>query len=233
MLVLFDIDGTILLTHGAGLKAMLDAGRELFGERFTTDGVEFSGRLDMLIWSDLTRINGVTNTDDEHDRFRAAYGRHLTARLTGNPTAKLLPGVRELVDHLSGVDHITLGLLTGNYPEIGRFKIQMAGLDPDVFKVAAWGCDGSARRDLPPVAMQRLVELTGRTARGEEVAIIGDTLHDIDCAKAHGCRSIGVATGAFSVDELRAAGADLAAETLADTASLIRWMVEPAASVSK
>ncbi len=233
MLILFDIDGTLLLTQGAGVKAMLDAGRGLWGERFTIDGVEFSGRLDTLIWSDLTRINGVVNDDANHDRFRAAYGRQLAQRLQDNPTAKLLPGVRDLVHEIIDVDHATLGLLTGNYPETGRLKIQSAGLDPDLFKVAAWGCDGKVRRDLTPLAMNRHLQLTGRQVRGEEVVVIGDTPHDVDCAKAHGCRCIGVATGMFSVADLDAAGADLAVKSLADTGMVMRWMFETAAPVSE
>lgn len=228
MLILFDIDGTILLTQGAGVKAMADAGRELFGEHFTIDGVEFSGRLDTLIWNDLTRINNVLNSQEQHDRFRATYGRKLTERLQHNPTAKLLPGVRELVHAVLEIDHAMPGLLTGNYPETGRLKIRSAGLDPDVFKVNAWGCDAKLRRDLPPIAIEQHVRLTGRRLRGEEVVIIGDTPHDIDCAKAHGCRSIGVATGAFSVGHLRDAGADLAVENLAETQDLLRWMLQPA-----
>ena len=233
MLILFDIDGTILLTQGAGVKAMLDAGRDLYGQHFTIDGVEFSGRLDTLIWGDLTRINNVPDTDAEHDRFRAAYGAKLAERLQSNPTAKLLPGVKALVGELIDVDHATVGLLTGNYPETGRLKIRSAGLDPDVFKINAWGCEGRARRDLPPLAMQRHRQLTGREVAGEDVIIIGDTPHDVDCAKAHACRSIGVATGAFSVDDLNKAGADLAVATLTDTQAILRWMLETPAAVSK
>ncbi len=233
MLILFDIDGTILLTQGAGVKAMQDAGRELFGEHFTIDGVEFSGRLDTLIWSDLTKRNRIENTPEQHDRFRQTYGRKLSERLVAHRTATLLPGVAELVHEIIDVDHATVGLLTGNYPETGRLKIQHAGLDPDLFRVAAWGIDGKTRRDLPPLAMQRLQRLTGREVRGEEVVIIGDTPHDIDCAAANGCRSIGVATGAFSIDELARSGANLAVESLADTRALLRWMLETPAAVSQ
>jgi phosphoglycolate phosphatase-like HAD superfamily hydrolase len=228
MLILFDIDGTILLTQGAGMKAMHDAGRELYGDHFTMEGIEFSGRLDTLIWNDLVRLNGVPNGESNHDRFRAAYGRKLAERLQANSTAKLLPGVRELVHEIAAANHATLGLLTGNYPETGRLKIKSAGLNPDLFLVTAWGCDAQARRDLPPLAIQRHHQLTGRTLRGEQVVIIGDTPHDIDCARAHGCRSVGVATGAFSIDALRDAGADLAVPTLVDTPGLTRWMFEAA-----
>lgn len=224
MLVLFDIDGTMLLTERAGVASMLAAGRELFGERFTFDGVEVSGRLDSLIFRDLCRVNGVAETPENHDRFRARYGERLAERLGRDPTARALPGVAALLGELRGRGHSTLGLLTGNYPETGRLKISAAGLDPDQFAVAAWGIDGATRRDLPPVAMRRHRELLGREIESHRVLIIGDTPHDVDCAKHNGCRVIGVATGAFNVDALAAAGADRAVPTLADTADLVEWI---------
>jgi phosphoglycolate phosphatase len=225
MLILFDIDGTLLLTQKAGMQAMLDGGRELFGEHFTIDDVEFSGRLDPLIWADLALRNKVANHDGEHERFRAAYGRHLRRRLDANPTATLLPGVKALVEMLPTHNSVTLGVLTGNYPETGRLKIERAGLQPDVFRVAAWGIDGRTRRDLPPVAIKRHLELTKKTLDAADVVIIGDTPYDIDCASCHGCRSIGVATGTFDVDMLREAGADLAVESLAEVEEILAWML--------
>jgi phosphoglycolate phosphatase len=232
MLILFDIDGTLLLTQSAGIKAMHDAGRELYGAQFTVDGVEFSGRLDTLIWQDLARINRVSADAAVHDEFRAAYGRHLGLRLERDRSAKLLPGVPELVHHMHQQPNVTIGLLTGNYPETGRMKIMHAGLDPDLFAVAAWGCEGSCRRDLPPIAMARHREQHGGAIRGEHVVIIGDTPHDIDCAKAHGCRSIGVATGMFSIDQLRDSGADLAVADLTETISICEWMINSPTAVS-
>lgn len=231
MLILFDIDGTILLTQGAGVAAMLDAGRELFGQHFTMDGIEFSGRLDTLIWRDLAKLNNVPDHDEHHDRFRQTYGRLLKARLERNPTATLLPGVKELVHQLREIEHVTLGLLTGNYPETGRLKIVAAGLDPELFEVAAWGCEGACRRDLTPVAINRHREKTGRRISSQQVTIIGDTPHDVDCAKAHGCRAIGVATGAFSVEELAEAGADLALPNLSRTEAILAWLLQQPQSV--
>lgn len=233
MLILFDIDGTLLLTQKAGVLAMLDGGRELFGDHFTVDGVELSGRLDPLIWGDLARRNGVDNHEHEHERFRAAYGRHLRRRLDENPTAIALPGVAVMVEALSAVEDVTIGLLTGNYPETGRLKIERAGLTFDHFKVHAWGIDGSTRRDLPPVAMRKHAELTRRTLGGGDVVIIGDTPHDIDCARTHGCRSVGVATGLFDVPALKEAGADLAVEDLSEVDEITAWMLKHTALNSK
>ena len=233
MLILFDIDGTLLLTQGAGIHAMADAGRELFSDHFTIDGIEFSGRLDSLIWKDLVKLNGVDDSDLNHDRFRAHYGKHLHRRLHESPTAKLLPGVSNLVHRLVAVESVTLGLLTGNYPETGRLKIQRAGLDPDLFRVAAWGIDGATRRDLPAIAMQRHGQDLGRSIEPDRVVIIGDTPHDVDCARHNGCRSIGVATGAFDVASLRECGADLAMEDLSDTDGVVNWMLQQSATISQ
>lgn len=225
MLVLFDIDGTLLLTQGAGIAAMADAGRELYGDHFTVEGVEFAGRLDVLIWRDLAVRNNAAGDQHNHQRFREAYGRCLAARLRTQRCARLLPGVRELITELERSDQLTLGLLTGNYPETGRLKIEAAGLDPDVFQVAAWGCDGHCRRDLPLVALDRHARSGAPPLTPDRVVIVGDTPHDIDCARAHGCRALGVATGAFTAAALREAGADLAVHDLSDTATLLGWIV--------
>jgi phosphoglycolate phosphatase len=231
MLVLLDIDGTILLTHGEGVAAFGDAGQELYGRHFTIQGVDFSGRLDALIWKDLLAHNNVPEHLHDESIFRTVYGQHLTTRMSKSGAAHLLPGVRDLVEALHRLDHVTLGVLTGNYPETGQLKIKSAGLDPELFRVAAWGCEGASRRDLPPVAMRRHAAMRGTSLDPDDVVIIGDTPHDIDCAKAHGCRSIGVATGAFSVDQLRACGADLAVTSLANTRSMLEWITRAAVQV--
>jgi phosphoglycolate phosphatase len=222
MLILFDIDGTLLLTGGAGIGAMADAGRALYGQQFTIDGVEFSGRLDPLIWKDLIARNCVPLDRADHELFRRTYSRMLEARLRRNSTAQLLPGVAEFVAALQVVDGVSLGLLTGNYPETGRLKIKTAGLDPEVFRICAWGCDAESRRDLTPLAIDRHAQLYRSARLGpHHVVVIGDTPHDVDCAKAHGCRSIAVATGRFSRQELLESGADLALENLAATSRLL------------
>jgi phosphoglycolate phosphatase len=234
MLVLFDVDGTLLLTHRAGLLAMQDAGRELFGESFTFEGVEFAGRLDPLIWSSVAEQNGIADTPEHHERFRATYGECLRRRLDADPTAELLPGVAALVDRLHRRDDVTLGLLTGNYPETGRLKIERAGLDPAIFVIRAWGDDGRHRRDLPAVAIRRYQQRIGRPVEPHRTIIIGDTPHDIDCAHANGCRAIGVATGpVYTIDDLRSHDPELAVEDLSDTDRLVDWILTPAAEITE
>jgi len=232
MLILFDIDGTLLLTQCAGMKAMHIAAQELFGSHVNFEGIEFAGRLDPLIWADLARKHDIDPA--EHDRFRDAYARRLAQLFEEEPTSWLLPGVSTLVGDLRSRPEITLGLLTGNYPETGRLKIRTAGLDPAFFTVAAWGTDGPDRRDLPPVAMKHYAALHGREIEAERVVVIGDTVHDVRCAKAHGCRSLAVGTGPTSdLSVLAAAGADLAVKDLSDTSAVLEWMLNLGAAVSE
>lgn len=225
MLVLFDIDGTILLTRGAGIEAMTHAGRELFGDNFTLEGLDTAGRLDGLIWADAAARNRVDDPDRHHEAFRAAYGRHFRRRVLEAGLVHRLEGVKELVDALRTVDGLTCGLLTGNYPETGQMKIEGAGLAIEHFPVQAWGVDGGHRRELPPVAMSRYEVHHGRPIGAERVVIIGDTPHDVDCARHSGCRSLAVATGKFSEDELAQAGADRVVPTLGSTDDLVGWIM--------
>ena len=144
-----------------------------------------------------------------------------------------LPGVTELIEALSQETETCLGLLTGNYPETGRMKIEAAGLDLDSFAVAVWGVDGAHRRELPVVAMEQYAAHTGRTIEPQDVLIIGDTVHDIDCARANGCRCLAVATGVGTADELAAHEPDLLVDDLSDTSSILAWILKPAETVSE
>ncbi len=234
MLVLFDIDGTLLLTQKAGVNAMMDAGREVVGPDFSFDGIEFAGRLDPAIWASAAAANGVDDPSQVHAEFREVYAANLARRFEIDPTAFTLPGVETLVGRVADLDGAVPGLLTGNYPETGRLKIQAAGLDPDLFTIAAWGSDGDTRRDLPPVAIQRYGEHFGESIDPKRVVIIGDTPHDIDCAHANGCLVIAVATGPSNlIDELGEHKPDLLLEDLSDTDRIIGWLSANAAAAAQ
>jgi len=144
-----------------------------------------------------------------------------------------MPGVAELITELSRLEDCTLGLLTGNYPETGRIKVAAAGLDPDVFIIGAWGGDAPTRRGLPPVAMRRHVERRQRAIEPRRVVIIGDTIHDVDCAKHNGCRALAVATGGDTYETLSETAPDLLMRDLSDTAAVLSWLDEIAAVVSE
>lgn len=229
MLLLFDIDATLLKTSGVGIKAIRDAGRELHGERFVTEGIETAGRLDPLIIADMLRRSGLECSPDAIRRVRESYRHHLGRWLRTPGAAYALPGVHDLIAELRRQDRATLGLLTGNFPETGKMKLAACGIDEGHFPVQVWGDesphDPPARDHLPPLGLCRYRERHARDLASHHATIIGDTPHDVRCAKAHGLRALGVATGPFSVDQLMAAGADRAVESLSDTPGLSRWLL--------
>ncbi len=226
-LLLFDIDATLISTSGVGIRAMEAAGRELFGPSFTASGVDYAGRLDPLIVRDLLVANGHAATPANAAGLRDAYRRHLSEKLPQTATARALPGVARLLDLLE--PRAALGLLTGNFPDTGSIKLRACGIDPARFPIAAWGDDSPHdppdRAHLPPVALQRFRARFGRDADPARCAVIGDTPHDVRCAKANGLRALAVATGMFSVDALRDAGADLALPDLSDAAAAADWLL--------
>lgn len=229
MLILFDIDATLIKTSGLGIKAMGLAGRELFGELFNERVVEYAGRLDPLIISDLLRAHEIAENGANVTRFRAGYRRHLEHLLSEPGKGQACPGVPGLLDRLRGREGVTMGLLTGNFPETGRIKLRACGIETDQFRVCAWGDESPeavpARDHLPPVAMARHERMTGSRVDPKRVTIIGDTPHDVACARAHGCRSLGVATGQFGVAALKGCGADHVVEDLSDGAAVERWLL--------
>lgn len=229
MLILFDIDATLITTSGVGIRAMTDAGRELYGDGFRVDGIEFAGRLDPLIIFDMFRASGVTAGPDAFVKFRAAYERHLRQRIVSpDTTARALPGVHQLLDALAPLPHVTMGLLTGNFAETGSIKLRACGIEPDRFPVQVWGDESSSspptREDLPGVALARYEKTFQRALTGEQAVVIGDTPHDIRCAKAHGCRSLAVATGSFTVDALGHHAPDRVVNDLSATDDIVRWL---------
>jgi phosphoglycolate phosphatase len=227
LLVLFDIDATMITTGGAGMRAMVRAGQRLFGPGFTAEGVPVAGRLDPLIMGEMMDRSGVPRSAEAFARFRAEYSAEL-AREMDPAKGRALPGVLDLLGSLSDHPRITRGVLTGNFEETGSLKLRLCGIDPAWFAVAAWGDesphDPPAREHLPPVAVGRYRERFARELPAHHVVVIGDTPHDIACAHAHGHRCLAVATGSFSAEQL--AAADRVVESLADTRDILRWLAD-------
>ena len=232
MLVLFDIDGTILSTSGEGRDAMVGAGKAVFGEGFEQKGVSFSGRLDPLIIRDLLIANGIEVTDERVMAVREAYGARLNEVLTRPGVAQAFVGVMDLIEAFDAHPDVTLGVLTGNYPETGEAKLRSVGLDPARFVVPVWGDtsphDPPHRDHLPAVGVTLYKALHDRHIDPAEVLVIGDTPHDVRCAKVNGCGVLAVATGRFSVEELSFEtpehdSADRVVADLSATAALLEW----------
>jgi phosphoglycolate phosphatase-like HAD superfamily hydrolase len=229
MLILFDIDATLITTSRAGLAAMEDAGRERFGPAFSVESTEFAGRLDPLILADLLRDNGLEVTPASLAAMREGYRRHLPGRLRERRCAPC-PGIPELLSALRDHGGAVLGLLTGNFAETGQIKLRACGIDPEQFAIRVWGDESPhprpSRDHLPEIGLARYRERFG-PIEPQRVTIIGDTPHDVGCARAHGCRSLGVGTGMHTPDVLRRAGADHALGDLSATDEVLRWLLPP------
>ena len=228
-LVLFDIDGTVLLSDGAGKRAVLRAMTEVFGATGPEDH-RFDGKTDPQIVRELQRAVG--HADDHIDaHLPRAIGRYvelLTEELDRPGTrAYTLPGITQLLEALEERDDAILGLLTGNVIEGARAKLSKVGIDPDRFAVGAYGSDHETRSELPTIARQRVYDAHGHEFSGQDIVIIGDTPADIQCGQSLGVRAIGVATGHFSVDDLMACGAYAAFDDLSDTAAVIAAIYTP------
>ena len=223
-LVLFDIDGTLLRTEGVGVAAMLRAFAMLHGEHgFSFEGVEIAGALDGLLFARMMERHGLPADPSTHERFQRLYGDELARSLTPERVRRM-PGTDALVAALRDAG-AAVGLLTGNYEHTAHTKIRTAGFDVAHFPFGAFGADGPSRRHLTPVAIARAGSPHGRTFDPSRVTILGDTPHDIACAKAHGCRAIGVGTGPYAPDRLHACGADLAVGDLSDVVAVSRWIL--------
>lgn len=223
MFILFDLDGTLLRAPHVGVPAFLDAFRDTFGVRPGDQGRRFAGGLDPQIYRTLCAEAGVGPPHRYHDAFRRRYAERLARRIAEGGEVRALEGALRLVRRLAARRDVALGVLTGNYPETGRLKLEAAGFEPEVFVAGAFGTDGVSRRMLPRVAALRLRERTGRRVRPDEVVVVGDTPRDVDCAKAFGARCLAVATGPFEARDLSGADAVLPSLEHAEDA-LAQWM---------
>lgn len=219
-LVLFDIDGTILLSSGAGRRAITDALAVHIGDATAFDRVRFDGKTDPQIVFELLQAAG--HPDPAQPARIAevceAYVERLAVELTHPAsTTTLLPGILALLAELEARDDVLLGLVTGNVARGAALKLRAAGVAPERFRVGAYGSDSAVRADLPPIAAERAAVHMGRVPGGHDVVIIGDTPADVHCGRPIGARAIGVATGSYAAADLHAAGADAVFADLRDT----------------
>jgi phosphoglycolate phosphatase len=222
-LVLFDIDGTILHSSGAGRRAVTRAVAEVVTITEATKEVRFDGKTDPLIMMELLAACG--HPEPEHPDLVAElchrYIDFLEDELASGPGTVLLPGIIPLLDTLDRDPGVLLGLLTGNVVRGAALKLKSGGIDPARFVVGAYGSDSAHRSDLPAIAAKRAEPFLGRVPSGEEVVIIGDTPADVTCGAAIGARPVAVATGSFPVETLREAGAAAVFSDFSDTPSVV------------
>ncbi|HTE45779.1 MAG TPA: haloacid dehalogenase-like hydrolase [Gemmatimonadaceae bacterium] len=226
-LVLFDIDGTILLTDGAGKRAIHRALVQVFGGT-GPENHRFDGKTDPQIVRELMRIEGHGDEHiDEHMWVLLdLYVGYLREELqSGAAGVRVMPGIPELLNALDERGDVVLGLLTGNLEAGAHAKLSAASIDPSRFRVGAYGSDHETRAELPAVAQRRARDELGVDIRGSDVVVIGDTPADLTCGRAIGARAIGVATGHYSVEDLSSHGAAALFEDLSCTDDVVRAIV--------
>jgi phosphoglycolate phosphatase-like HAD superfamily hydrolase len=227
-LVLFDIDGTLLLSLGAGRRALVGA---LAGEVPDAAGaarrVRFDGKTDPQIVAELLQAAGEPTPDRNRisrilERYVELLAEELRSAVARCHAPEVLPGVRALLARVEAEDAALLGLLTGNVERGAWLKLQSAALAPERFAVGAYGSDDADRDRLPEIAAARAEPWFGRRPVGEELVVIGDTPADVRTGLGFGARTVAVATGSYSADELRRAGAQAVFDTLADVEAVWR-----------
>lgn len=225
-LVLFDIDGTLVLTGGAGLRAMNSALEQVLGHRDGLDGIPVAGRTDWAILSDAVRQVGRSLNEPLFDALRGAYLHHLAIEVEqpGRGVKAVMPGVRELLDALEAREDVLLGLLTGNFEEGARIKLGHFDLWR-YFPCGAFGGDAADRNALVPFAVDRARACGLPDIDAADVIVVGDTPHDVTCAQAAGAVPVAVATGGYSVEQLRETGAGVVFQDLSDTQSFLKLLL--------
>lgn len=197
-LLLFDIDGTLLDTGGAGGSALLDAAEEVLDvKREDLPPLDLAGATDGAVIRKIFTDAGHLLDEDKAEAYRLSYLRHLKYRLHHEDSlGKLLPGVISLLSRLADDDRFFIGLLTGNLRHGANLKLERFGIS-HYFRDGGFGEDGEHRNLLGPVAVTRMEKASSRSFRSEQVIVIGDTPKDIACAHAMSARCLAVATGKF------------------------------------
>lgn len=210
---LFDIDGTLLSSGGAGQAAMEVALESVFGITAPTEGIPFAGRTDRGIVTDLMQFHDVENSDANWDRFVDAYLERLPLELASRD-GLILPGVETLLAELHQRETLAMGLLTGNFRRGAELKLDHYQLH-DYFCGGGFGDDHFDRDD---VAKASLEDVRGKNElpSDAEVWVIGDTPADVKCGRAINATVVAVATGLHSIDDLEACDPDFLCEDFAD-----------------
>ncbi len=229
-LVLFDIDGTLLSAGRVARDAILRALEAAFGWKYSPDHqdrgrFDFSGKTDPQIVRELV-IDEVGGERLEADLPRALdlYLAELERQLEPG-TVVPKPGITQLLARLSAEPRATLGLLTGNLERGARLKLAPPGFN-GYFPFGAFGSDSADRYALPPVAVARALERTGRRYEGKSVVIVGDSIHDVACGRSIGVRAVAVATGLTSPERLAAERPDALFDDFTDTERAVRAILE-------
>ena len=217
-LVLFDIDGTLVHTGGAGVKAFAKVFAEEFGAHDGLEKLKFAGRTDVSLVREFFKIHAIGETAENFARF---FGRYVfwLDHILGHSQTEICPGVWEM---LAGIKSLPqpplLGLLTGNIVLGAEIKLRHFDLWKE-FETGAFADDHEDRDQIAAVAKKRGSRVLGKNLRGQEVLVIGDTPLDIRCGRAIGAKVLAVATGGATLAELQRHAPDWAVNDLREITS--------------
>ncbi|WP_420630983.1 HAD hydrolase-like protein [Candidatus Leptofilum sp.] len=221
-LLLFDIDGTLIRSNGAGRLTLAYALETLYGTCGPLDSYNMSGKTDPRIITDLLMAVGIPATEIKQKlpaiyELMAEHGQKIFWEKEMTPC----PGIPALLAQLAARDDLLLGLLTGNAQLTAPLKLSAAGVDPLLFKVGAYGSDALDRNELPAIGMARANQLTGGNFNGNNTIIIGDTPADILCARAGRATAVAVASGWHAASTLADYHPDYLFDNLANTEQVL------------
>lgn len=219
-LILFDIDGTLIDSGGAGVRSLDLALKDLFSIENGFHGISMAGKTDTQIIKEGLTKHGIS-TNGTIDAVIKAYLKNLQKEIQ-NDRKHVKPGIYEVLEVLKTLQDLGLGLLTGNLEQGARIKLEPFKLNK-YFPSGAFGSDDEDRNNLLPVAIRRFEELFQRQIEVDNCIIVGDTPRDVECAHIYGAMCVAVATGPYSFDALVEAGADYVVRDLSDQNILLQF----------
>jgi phosphoglycolate phosphatase len=219
-LILWDIDGTLIRTNRAGIAALVRAFAQIHGREPDMTNVEVAGRTDRFIIRRMLEEHRLEPTAENVHAVLEGYLQLLQAEIQARP-GRILPGILELLETLHRRTDVVQGLLTGNVQRGARIKLEHFRVW-HYFEFGAFGDDSALRNELGPHALRRAQERHEIEFVPDRVFVIGDTPHDIECGKVIGARTIGVATGTYTVEQLAAHQPTAAFQDFSDPAALLR-----------
>lgn len=222
-LLLFDIDGTLITSGGAGEGALKDAMGARFGVQEDLQGILLAGATDARIARELLAKHGIEASAENVTALLDEYLGHLAGRISRHD-GRLLPGIVPVLEALEKHPEAVLALLTGNLTRGAQIKLTHYGVWK-FFEFGAFADDHHDRNELGKVARARALEKHGIEFPPEQIFVIGDTPRDIECGRAIGARTVAIATGHYSLPELAEHGPDFLFQDFSDTALVLECLL--------
>ena len=220
--ILFDIDGTLLSSSGAGGRAMYAAVKQLFGEELKLGSVPFHGRTDRAIITDILKFIGEDSSEQSFLNVKKTYLEILPSELA-KVESQIFKGVKELLDELASRKHVRVGLLTGNTEQGAGIKLGHFGIE-EYFEYGAFGDHHLSRNDVAANALEQITSRSDFDVKPENVWIVGDTPADIECGRHINAKVLAVSTGGYTHAELQSHNADILVECLSDSSEFLGYL---------